>query len=155
MAAFQERGIDFDVDDEGWVAQLGTGRRDHGAAKVRVFVREGNAAEEVPEGARRVALVEGLDADRANELARLERQLIDLPIELTTAGRRAEEAGGLPSFEHATPTAEQLLSTGELAVLVRTELVRVPSARAAEVRRYADLRHRWDRHTVALFVEPR
>jgi hypothetical protein len=155
MAALQERGIDFDVDDEGWVAQVGTSRRDHGAAKVRVFVREGNAAEEVPKNTRRVAFVEGLEADQANELARLERQLIDLPISLTAAGRRARDAGGLPSFVRASPTAEQLLSTGELSVLVRMDLVRVPPARSADVRRYADLRHRWDRHTVAVFVGPR
>lgn len=155
MAALQEWGIDFDVDDEGWVGQLGPGRRDHGAAKVKVFVREGTAATAVPDGARRVALVEGLDAAESRELARLERRLVDLRVVLNGDGRRARDAGGLPSFEQGAPTAEQLLSTGELAALVQMDLLRVPASRASDVTRYGSLRSRWDRHTVAVFVAPR
>jgi hypothetical protein len=155
MAALQERGIDFDVEDEGWVGQLGPARRDHGAAKMKVFVREGSAAAAIPAGARRVAYVAGLDADEQSALARLERKLVDLPIALTDAGRRARAIGALPSFARSTPTASQLLDTGELAVLVQRHLVRVPAARAADVERYASLRHRWDRLTVAVFVAPR
>jgi hypothetical protein len=154
LALFQEQGIDFTLDDHVWVRQLGAGRADHGEADARVFVREGDDALEVPAGMRRIALVEGLDVGEQRELGALERSLRDLPIALNAHGRAAREAGALPGFADGTPTAELLLSFGELAALVNDGLLAVPPARADDVHRYASLRHRWDRHTVALFLDP-
>jgi hypothetical protein len=155
MAVFQEQGIDFTVDDHVWARQLGSGRLDRGDADARVFVREGDAAREVPSGGvRRVAYVEGLDMDEQRELASLERKLIDLPIVLNPDGEAARASGALPQFVGDTPTAEQLLAFGGLAGLVNDGLLSIPADRADEVARYASLRYRWDRHPVALFLDP-
>ena len=154
MAALQEQHIGFTVDDDVWVRQLGSKRRDHGDANARIFVREGDAARNVPPGARRIAFVDGLDMDEQGELATLERSLVDLPITLNGAGKAAVAAGALPAFEDRTPTAEELLSYGGLASLMRDGLLVVPHDRADELARYADLRYRADRHTVALFLDP-
>ena len=154
MALLDERGIEFQVDEPFWIRQLGEGRAADGTADARLFVREGNAALDVPDGSRRVALVEGLDDAEQRELRRLERSLRDLDIELSDDGRAALDAGGLTSFASGTPTAAQLLSTGELAMLARDGLLVVPDDRAEALARYADLRIRWERHTVGVFVAP-
>jgi hypothetical protein len=134
---------------------LGAGRLDHGDADARVFVREGDAAREVPaDGVRRVAYVQGLDMDEQRELAAAERRLVDLPIVLDADGEAARAAGALPQFVGDAPTAEQLLAYGGLAGLVNDGLLSIPADRADEVARYASLRYRWDRHTVALFLDP-
>lgn len=154
MAALQERGIDFTVDDPVWVRQLGTKRADHGDADGRIYIAEGGAALEVPAGDRRIALVEGLDADEQDELAALERSLADAPVHLNHDGEAAQRTGNLPAFDAGEPTAEQLLSFGGLAALLNAELLEVPAEQADDLERYADLRQRWDRHTVALFLDP-
>ena len=153
MAALQDRGIEFRVDDEGWVGQMGPARRHDGDADARVFVREGDAAQQVPDGATRVAHVEGLTREERDELAELERGLANLTIRLNGAGRAARDAGALPSFAGGAPTVEQLLGSGELSVLVRERLLRLPQSRRRAAERYADLRYRWDRHTVAVFLD--
>ena len=155
MAALQEKHIDFTVDDDVWVRQLGTKRRDHGDAEARIFVREGDAARDVPPGARRIAFVDGLDMDEQGELATLERSLVDVPIALNRAGEAAVRSGALPAFDGGAPTAEALLSYGGLASLLRDRLIAVPSNRVRELARYADLRYRADRHTVAVFLDPK
>ena len=154
MALLQERGIDFTVDDPVWARQLGAARADDGAARGRLFVLEGEAAREVPAGTRRVAFVDGLDDDERRELRTLERELVDVPIELNDDGRAALGVGSLPSFEAGTPRADQLLQLGELAALLNSELLVVPDERARDLRRYAALRYRSDRHTVGLFLDP-
>jgi hypothetical protein len=154
MAVFQEQGIDFTVDDHVWARQLGSARADTGDADARVFVREGDAALDVPSGMRRVAFVKGLDMDEQRELGMLERKLVDLPIVLSPDGEAARASGALPAFVGHTPSAEQLLGFGELASLLNDGMLAVPSDRADDVARYASLRYRWDRHTVALFLDP-
>jgi hypothetical protein len=154
MAVLQSRGIDFTVNDPVWVRQLGSGREDHGAADGRIYIAEGDAAADVPDGERRIALVEGLDRAEQTELATLERSLMDVPVRLNDDGKAAERAGNLPAFAEGTPTAEQLLSFGGLAALLNAGLLDEPADRAADLDRYADLRQRWDRHTVALFLDP-
>lgn len=155
MAALQEQGMDFDVSDEGWVGQLGPGRRDHGAAKVRVFVREGAAATSIPNGARRVAFVAGLSARESSELDRLERALADVPVRLNASGRAANSIKQLPFFRDSKPDVAEMVNTGWLSIFVRSGLVDVPPAQAEAVHRYARLWYRWDRHTVGVFVAPR
>lgn len=154
MAAMQEQGIDFTVDDPVWARQLGSGRADRGDADARIFVGEGAAALEVPAGTRRIAYVEGLDAGEQQELRVLERSLAGTAIVLNRNGRAARDSGALPSFAGGTPSARDLIEYGELAALLNAGLLEVPDGRSAELARYAELRHRWDRHTVALFLDP-
>jgi len=157
LACLQERHVDFTLDDPVWVRQLGSARADDGAADARIFVREGDAAVAMPpDGIRRVAVVEGLDDDERRELGTLERSLVDVPVVLNRAGRAALAHGSLQQFAGPVPpTAEQLLSYGGLAALLHDGLLVVPHDRARALARYADLRFRWDRHTVALFLDPK
>lgn len=155
LACMQEQGIDFRVDDAVWARQLGSERADDRESDARVFVLEGDAALATPEDdVRRVAVVEALDMDEERELGALERSLDDLDIELNEAGRAAADRGALRSFADGPPTAAQLLSFGELAALVNDGLLAVPADRAEEVERYAELRYRRDRLTIALFLDP-
>jgi hypothetical protein len=57
QAELQRRGIDYVVDVPGLLRQLGDHHADHGQAKVRLFVRVGDAALAQQPGAERVALV--------------------------------------------------------------------------------------------------
>ena len=155
MAALQERGIDFVVREEGWARQLGTRRRWDGRRLGRIYVLEGDAAREVPPGSVRVAHVDGLTPEERDELAHLERRLADLGIRLNADGRAARDVGALRSFEERTPTADELIATGELSTLVRERLLHLPRSRQRAAARYADLRYRWDRHTVAVLLEER
>jgi hypothetical protein len=59
FAELQDRGIPFVFDDEGLIRQFGEGRRHDGTATLRLWLVEGPATLEVPEGVERVALADG------------------------------------------------------------------------------------------------
>jgi hypothetical protein len=156
MAVLQSNGVDFRVDDEGWARQIGIGRLDDGSAEWVLSFREGAAAHDVPDGARRIAMHDGLEPDEHTELTRLERELLDVDVELDDDGRAAVDAGGLPAFaDGQVPSTASLLDDGSLAELLRLGLVDVPSERADDLARYQELRTRSDRETVAVYVAPR
>ena len=65
LAALARNGVDVVVEDDGMVRQLGERRRAVGRrARCDSSLLEGAAAEQPPEGARTVALVEGLERGR-------------------------------------------------------------------------------------------
>ena len=154
MAALVERGIDFEVEEEFWVRQMGERRRADGDARERLFLREGEDAETVPEGARRVAHVDGLNDAERRELDALKRDLADLDVELNDAGRAASALDPLPYFRDAVPDVAEMVETGWLSIFVQGGLVTVPEDRRADAERYADLWYRWNRRTIALFIAP-
>ena len=69
MVELQRLRVPWFVEDPGLVRQVGPKRADEGQASLRLFVREGDAAREVADGARRVAFVEALSPREADELA--------------------------------------------------------------------------------------
>jgi hypothetical protein len=154
MAALVERGIDFEVEEEFWVRQMGERRRADGDARERLFLREGEDAETVPDGARRVAHVDGIDADERRELESLKRELSHIDVQLNDAGRAAHALEPLPYFRDAEPDIADMVESGWLSVFVLGDLVTVPDDRRADVERYADLWNRWNRRTIALFIAP-
>lgn len=154
LAALAERSIEFRVEEETWVRQLGEGRRADGEATWRMYLREGADAEETPEGARRVAFVDGLDMDERDELERLKRQLVDVDVRLTDRGQAANALDPLPHLRDEAPDVAGMVREGWLSVYVLGGLVDVPASDRADVLRYADLWYRWNRYTIALFVEP-
>ena len=154
MAALVERGIEFEVEEEFWVRQMGERRRADGDADERLFLREGADAETVPDGARRVAHVDGLDEDERRELETLKRELADLDVQLNDAGRAANEIDPLPYFRDAEPDIPEMVETGWLSIFVQGGLVTVPEEQREDVERYADLWYRWNRRTIALFIAP-
>jgi hypothetical protein len=63
MAELVEHGIQFEVANETYVAQVGEGRRDSGVSKHRLYFRYGSDADETPAGSSRVGFVDGGHAD--------------------------------------------------------------------------------------------
>jgi hypothetical protein len=163
MYALQRQGVDFVVEDEGMVRQLGDGREADGDEPARMYLRLGDAAAAPPSTGRRVALVPGLEPDERRELRRLEDTVVDLlgreGLELNERGREAEAFGRLPVFagqpEGGPLDARRLLESRELAEMVEREYLAPPRRGADDLERYADLQARWDRRTVGVFLERR
>lgn len=74
MAELQRRGIEFRVEDEGWVGQLGPRRRASGREQVRLFVREGDAARSTPTGSERIGFASALSPADRQRLAELQER---------------------------------------------------------------------------------
>ncbi|MGH9248760.1 MAG: hypothetical protein ACRD0W_04480 [Acidimicrobiales bacterium] len=172
MAELQRLGVPWFVDDAGMVRQLGTARRySPGDASVRLFLREGDAARQVPEGARRVAFVDGTDAAEAAELRRVQEDLRPFiaagGLRLTARARAEANDPTVDNPDAPVTTAElrdpdQLFAPGtassrynrKLVYLVEADRLAVAEPWSSELERYADLQQQGDRLTVAVFVEP-
>jgi hypothetical protein len=157
LLELQRKGLDF-TGDPTLARQIGDGRTEKGDAPYRLSLAEGDAALDVPPGAERVAFVEGLDDAEQAELDELRRVLRaavrDMPVVLSDRGERARELGLLggtsdPGWEH-DPVL--LIDQGLLAGLVDDGYLD-PGSLSEDVRRYAELHRRWERHTVGLFVQ--
>ena len=172
MAELQELGVPWFVDDEGLVRQLGPARRySSGDASMRLFLREGDAARQVPDGARRVAFVDGTDPAEAAELSRLQEDLRPFiaagGLRLTAPARAVAEDPWVDDPDAAVTTSElrdpdQLFSpktaqpryNRKLVYLVEEDRLAVAEPWSSKLERYADLQQQADRLTVAVFVEP-
>jgi hypothetical protein len=158
LLELHRKGIEF-TGDESLARQVGEGRSEVGEARYRMSLAEGDAALDVPPGAERVAFVEGLDGDEQTELDELRRELRDAvraePVVLSERGERARDLGliGGTSDPGWDRDAALLVDGGLLAELVDDGYLE-PGSLSADVRRYAELHRRWERHTVALFVQP-
>jgi hypothetical protein len=149
MVELQHLDVPWFVEDPGLVRQVGPARAYEGQASLRLFVREGDAAHHIPDGARRVAFADALSDQEATELAAIEADLRPfianggvvpvVPTELTDAQLR---------------DADYLFATHALMALVRDDELQAPDRWADVLERYADLRYQADRLTVAVFVEP-
>jgi hypothetical protein len=143
------------------VRQLGERRRASGDERRKLVLLEGAAAEDPPEGATTLALVQGLDADEVGELTALAAEVVELAdehgLELSDAGRDAVRAGRIDLDDIVVPVggdAGPLEASGELAALVNDGYVTLDPEVADRFERYADLRRRGDRQTVGLFELP-
>jgi hypothetical protein len=162
VAELQRRGIDFVAHDPVLVRQFGPARRFDGTnAKQQLLLRTGDAARKAPPGSRRVALGQGLSRADRRELARLKRDIRDYidagRLRLNEKGQAALAAGELPrlaEIEGGAADVQSLLDSRELDLMVRRgELVLDPPW-LRRFERYADLQHRSDLETVALFLAP-
>ena len=86
LAALARDGVDVVVTDDGMVRQLGERRRAKGDERLRIELLEGQAAEQPPAGARRVAFVKGLDDAEAAELDRLATEVARTSRHATASG---------------------------------------------------------------------
>jgi hypothetical protein len=161
LAALARDGVDVVVTDDGMVRQMGERRRAKGDERLRIELLEGQAAEQPPAGARRVAFVKGLDDAEVAELDLLATEVVDLAsrdgLRLSPAGQRAVRAGRIDEADVVlAPGADAtaLETSGQLADLVANGYVVLDPSTAATFRRYAALRERRDRETVGLFELP-
>ncbi|MEO6318835.1 MAG: hypothetical protein ABIP36_08630, partial [Acidimicrobiales bacterium] len=159
MLELVRRGSDFRVAEEGLVRQAGEGRRFDGDADGRLYLEIGARARSAPpSGGERIAFVEGLDglnrAALADARAEVLRIVASDGVRLSTEGAAALRRGDLPVLADVGPRAsEALMASGELGVLVRSGYVDRAQA-AGILTRWADLQHRDDTLTVALFLAP-
>jgi hypothetical protein len=163
LAELQRRGVPFVVDDPGLVRQLGPGRRFNGEnARAALFLRIGDDSRVTPRGARRVGLHEGLTVREQFELAALTNSIGDYireqRLRLNQHGQAALEHGDLPTLRDelsgAVVDPEPLVRSGELVGIVRARFLVLDDGWTRSFERYASLRSRWDRETVALFLRP-
>lgn len=159
MFELERRGIEFTVDHEFTITQLGDRRRDDGSATVELYVVEGPAARQVPPGDTQVARVDGLSAEEGAELAELSRSLrLDLGrrgVTLTEAGRRAQALGRVPRAAALAPgAAADLVDGPELGRIVRAGYVDLTVEAGGRLRRWAELDLRDRRDTVAVNARP-
>jgi hypothetical protein len=155
MAELQRLDVPWFLADPGMVRQFGPSHSHEGQASLRLFVREGDAARSIPDGARRVAFVEALGGMEAAELARLEADLRSFIAEGGLVGGAVSAEGETVEWTDAQlRDARYLFDTRTLVALVRADRLRVPARWAEVLRRYADLQYQADHLTVGVFVEP-
>ena len=162
VAELQRRGIPFVAHDPMLVRQFGPARRYDGRnAKAALLFRQGDATLTPPVGSREAARGEGLSRAEQADLTRLKGEVkgyLDAGrLHLDRAGQAAFARGDLPRLaevqgQGADP--QVLLDSRELDVMIQQHLLDVHGAWARRFDRYADLQHRWDQETVALFVRP-
>jgi hypothetical protein len=166
MDELQRRGIEFRVEDEGMVRQVGEHRRFDDDTEARLFIRQGGAALAEQPGATRVALASGLTGEEQEQLDGL-RSLVagtveDTGVPLNELGEAQLDAGNVPVLGNQLDTApaldgEALVASGVLAAIVDAgyvDLDALDDATAELLARYAALERRFDRETVALFLAP-
>jgi len=149
MVELQRLGIPWYIDDTGFLRQVGSSRRYRGGASVRLFLREGESAHEIPPGTRRGAFVDAFSNAEADELAALKDELTPVINEgaLALTGPHALSDAQLRD-------ADYLFKWGGLVDFVLNDRVEVPARWSAPLRRYADLQYQSSRLTVAVFAEP-
>jgi hypothetical protein len=154
MLELERLGVPWFVDDAGQVRQVGDTRAYDGDASVRLFIREGDAARTVPDGARRVAFVEALSGPEARELATLEDDLRSFIADGGLVGGAVSPKGETVEWTDAQlRDAGYVFESRTLVPLVRDDRLRVPARWAEVLERYADLQYQGDHLTVAVFVE--
>lgn len=162
IAELQRRGIPFVARESGLVRQFGPARRYDGRnAKAELLLRTGDASLAAPPGSRRVARGEGLSAADERQLTRLKARIVDYiearRLRLNQRGQAAIARGDLPKLvdvQQKAADSQVLLDSRELDVMVKERYLDVNGVWARRLERYAELQHRWDLETVALFVRP-
>jgi len=156
MVELQRLHVPWFVDIPGLVRQVGPQRAYEGQASLRLFVREGDAAREAVDGARRVAFVEALSPAETDELAGIEAELRPFISGGGLLGGRVASAadGSADPTDDELRDADYLFASRTLTGLVGADRLRVPDRWAEVLARYGDLQYQADRLTVAVFVEP-
>lgn len=163
MAELQRQHVEFVIDDEVTLRQVGPSRRFNGHnADARIFYRRGDDVLTPPPGARQVARHNALSPSERAELSRLEGQARRLAeqgrVRLTQRGQAQVRAGRLPGFRDTSGgqhlNAQAVLATRALSGAVRSNFVVLDGPTGRLLRRYADLQFHWDRETVAVFAAP-
>jgi hypothetical protein len=154
MVELQRLDVAWFVEDPGLVRQVGPERASEGGASLRLFVREGDAAREVEDGARRVAFVEALSPSEADELAAAEQELRQFITVGGLLGNGVVADGPGDLTDAQLRDADYMFASRALAGLVAEDRLRVPDRWDEVLARYADLQYQADRLTVAVVVEP-
>jgi hypothetical protein len=161
LAALARNGVDVVVDDEGMVRQLGERRRASGQETRRIVLLEGDAARTPPEGARPLALVQGVTSAELAELARLRPEVLDLAerdgLVLSDDGLAAAAGGRIPFSRTVLAPGDDpsaLDANGWIAVLVADGHLDLTPDQREPFTRYSTLHGRSATATVGVFEIP-
>lgn len=162
MAELQRRGVEFRVADDGMIHQLGRARAVDGSERARLVQRDrDDVLAPPPAGTILVARLVGLTAAQRAERDRLrvevERYVEEEGLRLNAAGRRVRARGGIADFGPAGTVRrvpEPFVIGDSFVRLVREDLVDLEPGARPTIERYVDLLDRWNRRTVALYLEP-
>lgn len=163
MAALQEMRVEFRVNDEGWIDQLGPSRAvgdDVVATITQVHGEDAYApTPTVPIGARLLARVAGLSPAEQKEMIALRREVTEVVdrdgLRLNRRGLAAAAAGELreiANFGTGGLDGSALLEFGAFDHLIDQNLVVVDPAWRDRFERLVVLNRRWSDDTVALFL---
>lgn len=160
MAALQRRDIEFVVDEEDLVRQLGPSRRlDPERRPPRLLVRSGAPGDGPPPQARRVAFVEGLTDREQRELDDLQRTLAAfIKGGGVTVSERGEELIRAGTFADLADRLEEHLARPvdfeQIDSLIEVSVLEVDPEGRTRIRRAADLQARRKNDTVAVYIAP-
>lgn len=158
MAALLDHGIEFTVDDDDLVRQMGEDRRADGSAESVATLAFGDTAFEVPSGSRRIAFEVALSPAEARQRQAL-RSEIEASIRargtlpLTELGRTRLADGDNVALGAEGEEAVALLASGQIEVLGDFELLDL-EALSPEFATWADLEKRYRDRTIAIFLRP-
>ena len=161
MLELQLRGIEYQVEPEPLVRQLGDDREADGTARTRLSFRQASAAVDPELDDDQVAVVTGLDEDERARLDALDRELAatieDEGLPLDEEGRQAVEDEWLPTvaaFEAGEVDAAAVVASGDLWPVVEGGHLELDDEALARFEEQVDLHQRWVRRTVAIDVTP-
>lgn len=157
LAEMQRHGIDFVVDDEILVQQLGSRRRLHrGTIRSVVTVVGGTTAHHPPGGSRRVAYVPGLDPAEHRLMDRLDARVRARMAALRRVPLDASVVARSPIIPRRfAESAARRAASGDqsaLADLVRQGVIDEGAFGGIDIRLWADLSWRWNNESTAVLV---
>lgn len=155
-----QRGVEIHVEDPGMVRQLGPARAATGDEEGRVFVWQGELGEEGRPDLERVAFVAGLDPREVEELDRRTTELRAWigagDVRLTDVGQRAVRSGRIPDLTTAMASGVDpftAVAVDSFRAAAEDGFLVAPG-REQELDRWVDLRRRYVRQTVGVWVGP-
>ncbi len=164
MATLQRRGVEFVVDEEGWVRQLGRDRRFLGDnATARIGYRLGTAGLRPPPGGRLVAVHRALGPAAGRERERLGARLVRYleagRLRLSPRGvdlvRRGQLGTLAPLVSGPTPLpGRKVLVSGELLRALPAGALELPPRWERRFRRWVALEEAFAFRTVGVYVAP-
>jgi hypothetical protein len=161
IAELTRRDVPLRFHDEHLIRTLGEERRyeGDGNADVLMTVRTGEDAYRVPEGARRIALREGLHREELEELRAVREELIDAfdsgEVHLTPEGERTLARLGDDGAQQDEASAGRRLVEGlHVRTLLLNGFLDLAPAWESRIWIYVDLEDRFDDRTVGVFVRP-
>lgn len=158
LLELEERGVDVVVDEAGMIRQLGPERAATGDEEGRLFVWQAELGVHGAPGMERVAFLAGLSDEEREELARrgddVARWMRSGELRLTETGRAAVETGRIPDLEDLmVPEVDPLAVDVRAIRLAVDEGYLVSPDHQTDLDRWADLRRRFQRQTVGVWVD--
>jgi hypothetical protein len=158
----ERRGHKIVVNDPVMIRQLGPARAFDGHADGRLVIAEGEGGIRDHPGMSRAVLHVDLDAAEQSARLALQQQIGDMlasgGLRLNAEGSRAADSGKLAALVQppngARPDPRGLVAGDQIRDMLINRWIDLDPAWKPLFARYADLQHRWNFQTVAVFVGP-